>query len=569
MKSLKILRRLFLIVSAAFSFAIFVACANGTSKNNSEITGVYAPDIYAVYDGTPHYITIYGTKSGDEILYSENGIDYMPISPSFILPGSYTVYCKINRTGYTELTVSTKIIIDYAVLDGISAPDITVFYDGTPHSITLQGTKDSDAVTYSTDGENFSQVPPSFTEIGRYTVYYSVVRGYEVFRSSCTVTILPDVRGRYFNRSQGLVAVRDDGAYVNNILKDCEIFTDGSGFIDGLPFSVSSETLTYGGTEFTKIPDGEYVYELCAERPFVYYYAATLPVFYCAENGGKLTITSEAENCTVSLGGDTLLSVQNVNYCENAEIISYAPLIFEQTFESSDEITIVELTLTRRAINPFVPQTLYAVYDGKPHTFDFPERFIFLDGEIHEYVEAGTYTATAVFLSDEYLPLVADCTLKIIRNLDGLYFSPERVIKIDDNNVYFDGECVGSLTASDSGALMFDGIAVTPTDDGIVYDGIKYTAINSDVFIFRVNGKAVGRAVLADSAANITVVWDGETATLLDDNGVLFAVTLTGSIELSYLGRTLSPSSVGEQTTYILGLAEIKSDVIILDCTTK
>lgn len=561
MKSLKILRRLCIIIGVVFSFATFISCTDGSAETSSLITDIYAPDVYAIYDGTPHYITIYGTADGDSILYSEDGTKYTSISPSFTLPGSYTVYYKINRTGYEELASSAKIIISYATLDGISAPDVTLFYDGLPHSITLHGTQDADVVTYSTDGENFSSVAPTFTEIGLYTVYYSVMRGYGLEKSSCTVTILPDIRGRYFNPSLGLIAIRDDGAYVNTTLKDCAFFVDGSGIIDDTSFSVSGETLTYGETDFTKISDDECVYKLSAAKQSIYFLAG---------NSGALTVSTEADECTISLGGDALFSVQNVNFCESAEIISYEPLIFEQAFEFSDEITEVALTLTHRDVNPFVPQTLYFMYNGQKHTFDYPEPFFCLDGEVHEYTEVGTYTVTLVFVSEEYLPLVTDCTLKIIQDLNGLYFSPERVIKIDGDDVYIDGENAGNLTKCDDGSFAFDGVKVTPTDTGIMYDGVNYTVVNSNVLIFRVNNIAVGRAAIASHAENITVVFDGETISFSDDDEVILTVSLSAiSIELHYLDKALPPLFDSKLTVFVLGLAEVTGDTIILDAVTE
>ncbi|MCH5350557.1 MAG: hypothetical protein J1F39_01125 [Clostridiales bacterium] len=541
-------------------FAVFAACSDEDAEH-SVINNVYAPDVYAVYDGAPHYITIYNTLEGDIILYSVDGEEFTEISPAFTLPGSYTVYYKIRRAGYLELFSSAQIHISYAVLEGITAPDVTVFYDGLYHSITIYGVNpETDAVTYSTDGEHFSSAVPTFVDVGVYTVYYVVERGYAAERSSCTITILPNIRGRYFNPSFGVVEIDIDGAAVNGESADCSILPDGSGFISGAPFSVTDGTLIYDGNVFTKIAESECVYRLNAE---------SMSAYFCAEESGSLTVTAEAETCLISLGGSTILSVPNANYCESAEIVSYVPLIFEQSFERSGEVTDVEVALSRREKNPFIPQTLYFICDGLPHTFDYSERFIYLDGEDCEYTEIGTYTAALVFLSDRYLPLVEICTLVIMPDLSGLYFSPERIIKIDGSNVYFDGEPQGKLTVLD-GAATYDGIPLTPTENGIMYDGVEYESVSSPVLIFRANKNAVGRAIIPEKTADVTVVFDGSSVTFSARNDVFLTVALcASSIKLYYHGEELPPVATGERLTFVLGVSELSDDTVILDATTE
>ena len=64
------------------------------------------------YDGSAHRITVSGTRTGDNVLYSSDGENYSGTNPSFTEAGTYTVYVKVNRANYNEWTGSAQVVIN-------------------------------------------------------------------------------------------------------------------------------------------------------------------------------------------------------------------------------------------------------------------------------------------------------------------------------------------------------------------------------------------------------------------------------------------------------------------------
>ena len=570
-KDVVILRRLLIIIGVVFSCVVFSACADtdNAATELAELTDIYADNVYVTYDGNPHCITVHNILDSDDVTYSVDNFYFSIYSPSFTQPGEYTVYYKVVRAGFAEFTSFAKITIISPTVDGISAPNISVVYDGLPHTVTINGISPSDTVTYSSDGEIFSTENISFTEVGVYTVYYCVERGFGAERSSCTLTILPDISGRYFNRAFGLVVIDKTDAYINSAKKEFALNIDGCGRIDGTEFFVSDGVLTYGTMTFTALTDDDIVYKLSPSSLLILFSPpkdVTHPVFFCSDETGALTVSFDSNGGIVSLGDEVLLAVPNVNYCESGEIVDYDKLTFRQVFSNSDgtDITDIVVTLSRREVNPFTPETLYAIHDGAPHTFDFSVPFAILDGGDCMYTDVGSYTVSVLFPSNKYLPFVAKCTLVILPELNGLYYSPEKVIKVSGYDVCVDGEYAGRLTADD-GIIAFGGLPITATDNGIEYDGVMYVPV-SNVLIFRTNGTICGRAPIPTSAKEITAVFDGENAVFSVRGEIILSVSFDAKPSaLSVGGRTLSPNSTDGNIVYIIGGFDFNGDTLIVD----
>jgi hypothetical protein len=94
------------------------------------------------FDGEYHSISINGLEEGDVVSYSEDGINYSGTILSYANPGTYTVYVKVERSGYQDFTgsgtvtineVFTKMQVAVIVSDGAaSATEVAVL----PESIT-------------------------------------------------------------------------------------------------------------------------------------------------------------------------------------------------------------------------------------------------------------------------------------------------------------------------------------------------------------------------------------------------------------------------------------------------
>ena len=68
-----------------------------------------ALDYSGTYDGKEHGITV--EASGATITYSTNGTSYSSENPKYTDAGKYTVYYKIEKEGYKDITGSKKVVI--------------------------------------------------------------------------------------------------------------------------------------------------------------------------------------------------------------------------------------------------------------------------------------------------------------------------------------------------------------------------------------------------------------------------------------------------------------------------
>ena len=147
----------------------------------------------------------------------------------------------------------------FVSLDDVSAEDVTVTYDGNPHSITVTGVPDGATITYSTDGsaaKTYSAANPQITDVAdSKTVYYRVSYNGKTVDGSAKVTISKktltvqagnqtitygDAVPSYTATYTGLVA-RDNTAAFKNSLKYTCTYRQGSdkGSYDIMPSGLS------------------------------------------------------------------------------------------------------------------------------------------------------------------------------------------------------------------------------------------------------------------------------------------------------------------------------------------
>lgn len=146
------------------------------------------------YDGQPHSIKVTVTKpQGTTIEYSTTGKDgsWSTTNPTFIDVGTYTVYWKVTKTGYTAASGSDTVNITKATLTGYSVtanPDAT--YDGEAHASATVTLPEGATISYTCNEVKYNAVP-NFTDVGTYTVSYTVSAGnnYNEATGSYTFTI--------------------------------------------------------------------------------------------------------------------------------------------------------------------------------------------------------------------------------------------------------------------------------------------------------------------------------------------------------------------------------------------
>ncbi|MFT3952718.1 MAG: hypothetical protein QM689_12410 [Oscillospiraceae bacterium] len=156
------------------------------------MTGVSATGYDGAYDGAAHSINVTVTApAGATITYSEDGINYAATNPAYTAEGDYTVYYKVTKANYADVTGSAAVHIASVTMTGVSATDYSGTYDGSSHSISVNVTSPAGAtITYSTDETDYSATNPAYTAEGDYTVYYKVEKtNYTTVTGSATVTI--------------------------------------------------------------------------------------------------------------------------------------------------------------------------------------------------------------------------------------------------------------------------------------------------------------------------------------------------------------------------------------------
>ena len=180
-----------------------------------------------VYDGQPHSIKVTVTKpQGTTIEYSTTGEDgsWSTTNPTFIDVGTYTVYWKVTKTGYTAASGSDTVNITKATLTGYSVtanPDAT--YDGEAHASATVTLPEGATISYTCNEVKYNAVP-SFTDVGTYTVSYTVSAGnnYNDATGSYTFTIKEgtldvtgtDYTGVYDGQAHTITVTAPDGAAV-------------------------------------------------------------------------------------------------------------------------------------------------------------------------------------------------------------------------------------------------------------------------------------------------------------------------------------------------------------------
>ena len=196
-----------------------------------------ANDYVGYYDGKAHSITLSVATEGVTVTYAESRDGtYSAENPTFTEPGSYTVWFRLEKAGYeTDVNSASVTILELRQIE-YSVEDNFVYYDGQPHSISLNVITEGVTVTY-VDNHNHvtSKTPPVFTEPGIYIVAIKLEKeGYTTHTDDACVTI-------------------DNGKIEYNA-------RGYSGYADGKPHSISLNVSTPDATvTYSTFADGEYI----------------------------------------------------------------------------------------------------------------------------------------------------------------------------------------------------------------------------------------------------------------------------------------------------------------------
>ena len=214
-----------------------------SAENYNDVTGSYTFTIkdgtieasstgyHDTYDGNPHSIIVNVTKPEGTTTYYRTSEDestdagvWSTENPTFTDVGTYTVYWQVTKTGYTAASGFDTVNITKATLTGYSVtanPEAT--YDGTAKVSADVTLPEGATITY-TYGEQTSNTIPSFTDVGTYTVSYTISAGnnYNDATGSYTFKIKEgtleatgtDYTGVYDGQAHTITVTAPDGAAV-------------------------------------------------------------------------------------------------------------------------------------------------------------------------------------------------------------------------------------------------------------------------------------------------------------------------------------------------------------------
>ena len=238
-----------------------------------------------IYDGNPHSITVTVTKPEGTTTYyrtSEDG-EWSTENPTFINAGTYTVYWKVEKTGYTPATGHDTVQIDKANITGYTiTANPAVNFDEEEHvsATVTRGTPENADIVYNWNNTNYNDVP-SFVYIGDYTVSYTISAG----------SNYNDINGNYtFKIEKGIITA---------------VGTDYTGTYDGNLHSITvnvtvpaDTTITYSETE-----NGEYsetAPTLTNVGSKTVYWKVEKAGYTTASGSNTITITVKAVTITVA-----------------------------------------------------------------------------------------------------------------------------------------------------------------------------------------------------------------------------------------------------------------------------
>ena len=151
---------------------------------------------YSGYDdGEAHSITLNVITEGVTATFATSeGGEYSADMPSFTDIGTYTVWFKLEKEGYETVVDSATVAIAKPGTILYTVEDYSGYYDGKPHSISLNVLTEGVDVTYSEKSSVVSKTLPMFTDPGYYIVRFLLEKvGYATTYGTGSVTIDPGV----------------------------------------------------------------------------------------------------------------------------------------------------------------------------------------------------------------------------------------------------------------------------------------------------------------------------------------------------------------------------------------
>lgn len=274
---------------------------------------VIASGYEGVYDGSPHGIEADCLAEGAEITYSVDGKTYRKKKPVYTDVGTYTVYYKAEKDGYTAVRGYETVRIKEAEID-YSSSDYSGMYDGRSHGIHLSAGLDGCSILYSTDGINYTKEKPEYKDAGTYVTYYKISKpNYATVEGSNKVIIGKKAISYDSSGYHGYYDGEPHGIMVNTS-------TDGCGILyseDGINYSPNKPVYREPGSYLTYFKIIKEGYGTVSGRHEVIIKSNTVEYEVSGYNG---TYDGKPHGITVTVGTggcEILYSEDGINYSPN------------------------------------------------------------------------------------------------------------------------------------------------------------------------------------------------------------------------------------------------------------
>lgn len=568
----KVKKTLIGLVCIACVWIIAVVFASGCGgdgndgKGNSgatEIVGVYAKDVEAEYDGREYGIKVENTKYGDKIYYKTSGeTEWSETEKKFSDVGEYEILYKVERNGKVYES-KAAIRIRKAVIKGISANNVEVVYDGKWHGIEIVGAEATDEVEYSSTGTEYTRDAVRVKEVGEYEIYYKVMRKGGEYRSSALVRIKPNIAGMYVEKRSGVIELTTEYAEIAGEMYEIEYGVDGEGEIKSKgKIKVTEQGMEFAGKEYKKVKTNENVYEISTEQNGKAYII-----------GGEqevIGIKRKETGMIIVNGEREIESVDNVNYCENAEKRNYVDGSAEITITATGKVTPVRVDLSQRKqpIGTEKERTRIEVCDGKDYGYAQEQAGKEVLYKVNgEYTDAmpkenaeGEYEIDCVEIEDGFLPKIMTYKLIIAKDISGTYYNDSEIVVIAGKTIKKNG-ATQAMTYS-NGVWQSDGQAIHKTPDKLTIGTTEYAEQTSGTKLIAVT-MFEQKKVIQTQATSLTIRYADGAVQICDYDGteIYRAEAATDIASVTANGQAMT--RIGTNNAfYVLGMTEL-ADIII------
>jgi len=425
------------------------------------------------------------------------------IREDFDVHGSYAV-------AFTSTTFTVNGDAPLPVIEGVTVEGYTAVYDGSAHTVTVNGTEEGDTIFYSADGMVYGEAPVEFV-FGEGTVFVKVSRaGYNDFYASADVAIA----AKEISVSGTTVADKDyDGT------TDADITL---GEVEGI-IGTDDVYVTVAGA-FPEALPGDY--------------DVTVNYALAGEAAAYYTLASDSVDCQASIAaidiedvvvsdvevdydllphtievsglreGDVVVyTYDGVDYDENPEFYGSA------TEDSSYEVTVV---VSRTGHNDYIAAATLTIFAA-----DVPEPgslvVTTLEDVVDPYDNLTSLREAIAYAETCYYQNLIGATITFADDLAGTITLANGALVIDSEVAFtIDGADVISIDAAyesrvfevNSGNIALEGLTLTngthATCGGAVYNAGELTLLG--VTITDSQTSKYGGAVYSAVGASLTVV---------------------------------------------------------------